>query len=55
MKDVRVNSDLVDHLECDVCGSNFKHLHIYLICKWDTEINEYYLSEILCPNHVDNE
>ncbi len=51
MKDIKVKTDLIDHLECDECRTEKEYRHMYLICKWDTENNEYYLSEILCPYH----
>ena len=49
MKDIKVKTNLVDHLDCDECGSSYEDRYLFLICKWDTEKNEYYLSEILCP------
>lgn len=52
MRDVVVKTELVDLLECDTCGDNFVETQLFLICKWDTEIDEYYLSEILCPTHI---
>lgn len=49
MENIVVKTNLVDHLECDMCEDDYTEDHIFLICKWDTEEEGYYLSEILCP------
>jgi len=38
-----------NHYECDVCSEPIEE--VYLLCKWDTEMREYYVSQIFCATH----
>jgi len=52
-ENITVRTDFVGSLQCDVCGSEFSETYLFLICKWDTESEEYYLSRILCNTHAE--